>query len=146
MGACGRGAPDWTSKDRVQATVENAQRFQAGVGAHVLRMTSKARPCPRQARQLPQAASRLAPRSVGRGGAGERGRRNGSPGCPRTIAIDLVHTWGTPLWDVSASPLALAGVVAEVGQGVDLPQLSIEPARNDEGIEALSQGPQGGEL
>ena len=39
------------------------------------RVTSKARPCPRQARQLPQAASKLDPRAVGRGGAGERGRR-----------------------------------------------------------------------
>jgi hypothetical protein len=79
-------------------------------------------------------------------GAGERGRRNGSPGCPRTSAVDLVHTWGTPFWDVSASPLALSGVVADVGQGVDSPQLSIEPARKDEGIEAIPEGFQGGEL
>jgi len=53
---------------------------------------------------------------------------------------------GYPPWDASASLLALAGVVAEVGQGVDSPQLSIEPARKDEGIEAVSQGPQSGEL
>ena len=41
MGACGRGAPDWTSKNCVQATVENAQRFPSGCGRALARGTSK---------------------------------------------------------------------------------------------------------
>lgn len=100
MGACGRGPPNWTSKNRVQATVENAQRFQAGVGAHVPRMTSRRVHARGRRGSFHRPLRSLDHRAVGRGGAGERDEENGSPGFPRTNAFDLVHTWGTPLWEV----------------------------------------------
>src|SRR4030042_550718 len=53
---------------------------------------------------------------------------------------------GAPPSSGLRSPLAQLRVVADVRQGVDAPQLSIEPARKDEGIEAISEGSQGSEL
>ncbi len=47
--------------------------FQAGVGAQPTRVTSKARPCPRQGRQLPQATSKLDSRAVRERGCGGEG-------------------------------------------------------------------------
>jgi hypothetical protein len=74
----------------------------------------------------------------GRGGEGMEERLT------RTNAVDLVHTWGLPSLGDLTSRLALSGVVADVGQGVDSPELSVEPTRKDEGIQSVSERSQGG--
>ena len=40
------------------------------------------------------------PAPLGEGARGGGDEENGSPGCPRTNALDLVHTLGYPLWEV----------------------------------------------
>ena len=144
MGACGRGAPDWTSKNRVQATVENAQRFPSGCG--------RAPPAKYfEGASMPAAGAAAStgrfearpPRRWERGRGGE-GMKKRLTRMPQDERIRPGPYLGYPPLGGLASPLAHAGVVADVGQGVDSPQLSIEPARKDEGIEAISEGSQGG--
>jgi hypothetical protein len=80
-GSCGRGAPDWASKNRVQGACGRASRLGFGVTVH-------------QLRQLPQAASRLGSRAwdleakpvtSGERECGGKGRRaEAVPGCMRS--------------------------------------------------------------
>ena len=146
MGACGRGPRTGLRRTASKRLWKTRSVFQAGVGAHPPRKTSK-RVHARGRRGSFHRPLRSSPSaSLGEGAWGRGDEENGSPGCPRTSAFDLAH-WpipGVPPLGGLGSPLALSGVVADVGQGVDSPQLSIEPARKDEGIEAISEGSQAG--